>query len=57
MTRLGRPEYGLSGAGRFGAIEDIDDTAGFLVGGQAGYVNGQILFVDVGYIAIGGRHA
>jgi len=57
MTSLGRPEYGLSGARRLRAIEDIDDTAGLLVGRQAGYVNGQILFVGVGYIDIGVRRA
>ena len=54
----GRDAYlDLIPAGRLGAIEDIADTACFLAGEQASYVNGQVLFVDGGYPAIGVRHA
>ena len=40
-------------AGRYGEIEEIADAAAYLAGEQAGYVNGQILYVDGGYTAIG----
>ncbi|NKB59693.1 MAG: glucose 1-dehydrogenase [Alphaproteobacteria bacterium] len=38
---------------RYGEIEEMADAAAFLAGEQAGYVNGQILYVDGGYTAIG----
>ena len=44
-------------AGRLGTVEDIADTACYLAGEQAEYVNGQVLFVDGGYTAIGVRDA
>ncbi len=40
-------------AGRYGEIEEMADAATFLAGEQAAYVNGQILYVDGGYTAIG----
>ena len=58
LSEEGRDAYlDLIPAGRLGAIEDIADTACFLAGEQASYVNGQVLFVDGGYTAIGVRHA
>lgn len=44
-------------AGRLGNVEDIADAACYLAGEQAEYVNGQVLFVDGGYTAIGVRDA
>ena len=44
-------------AGRLGQVADIADAACFLAGEQASYVNGQVLFVDGGYTAIGIRRA
>ena len=44
-------------AGRLGEVADVADAACFLAGEQAGYVNGQVLFVDGGYTAVGVRHA
>lgn len=58
LSDEGREAYlDLIPAGRLGAIEDIADAACFLAGEQAEYVNGQTLFVDGGYTAIGVRHA
>jgi NAD(P)-dependent dehydrogenase (short-subunit alcohol dehydrogenase family) len=39
--------------GRYGEVEEMADAAAYLAGEQAGYVNGQILYVDGGYTAIG----
>ncbi len=38
---------------RYGEIEEMADAATFLAGEQAGYVNGQILYVDGGFTAVG----
>ena len=39
--------------GRYGTVDEIADAALFLAGERAGYVNGQILFVDGGYVSTG----
>ena len=58
LSEQGREAYlDLIPAGRLGEVADIADAAYFLAGEQAGYVNGQVLFVDGGYTAIGVRHA
>ncbi|MBT6272752.1 MAG: glucose 1-dehydrogenase [Chromatiales bacterium] len=44
-------------AGRLGEVAEIADAACFLAGEQAGYVNGQVIFVDGGYTAVGVRDA
>lgn len=38
---------------RYGEIAEMADAATFLAGEQAGYVNGQILYVDGGFTAVG----
>jgi len=40
---------------RVGTVADIADTIGFLCSAQAGYITGQILAVDGGYLASGGQ--
>ncbi|MFT5392894.1 MAG: NAD(P)-dependent dehydrogenase (short-subunit alcohol dehydrogenase family), partial [Gammaproteobacteria bacterium] len=58
LSDEGREAYlDLIPAGRLGEVDDVADAACFLAGEQAGYVNGQTLFVDGGYTAIGVRHA
>ena len=39
--------------GRYGTVDEMADAALFLAGEAAGYVNGQTLFVDGGYISAG----
>lgn len=58
LSDEGRAAYlDLIPAGRLGEVADIADAVCYLAGEQAGYVNGQVLFVDGGYTAIGVRHA
>ncbi len=58
LSDEGRAAYlELIPAGRLGAVPDIADGACFLAGEQASYVNGQVLFIDGGYTAIGVRKA
>ncbi|MEM7695043.1 MAG: SDR family NAD(P)-dependent oxidoreductase [Pseudomonadota bacterium] len=40
-------------AGRYGTAAEVADTVAFLVSDEAGYVSGQTLFVDGGYMASG----
>lgn len=58
LSDEGREAYlDLIPAGRLGEVPDIADGACFLAGEQASYVNGQVLFIDGGYTAIGVRKA
>ena len=58
LSDEGRQKYlDLIPAGRLGKVEDISDAATYLAGEGASYVNGQVLFVDGGYTAVGVRYA
>ena len=46
---------GVLPLGRMGAPEDISDAISFLVSDQAGWVTGQVLFVDGGFSASHGQ--
>lgn len=39
--------------GRYGTVDEMADAALYLAGKAAGYVNGQTLFVDGGYVSAG----